>query len=52
MASVTVPCPHCGNVGTHDTRNTQNAAIVVNCRDCHKNFYIQIRGGEVQGVRK
>ncbi len=52
MASSTVPCPHCGIVGSHNTRNTENSAIVVNCTNCHKNFYIEIRSGQVQGVRK
>ena len=52
MASSTVPCPHCGNTGSYDTRNTQNSSIVVNCRHCHKNFYIEIRSGQVQSVRK
>jgi len=45
-------CPHCGKASTYDTRGNQNAAIVVNCRHCRSSFYIQIRNGDIIGVRE
>ncbi len=49
---VVLNCPHCGEASTFDTRGNQNAAIVVNCRNCRRSFYIEIRRGEIIGVRK
>lgn len=51
MSSAIVSCPHCGAQGSQPLRGN-NAAIVVSCRQCHKNFKIEIRNGQVIGVRR
>jgi hypothetical protein len=52
MPSVSVTCPRCGNVQLHDTRGTQNGAVQVACSRCNKSFIIELRNGQLAGVRK
>ena len=52
MSIVVVPCPHCGQVGSYDTHDQQNVSTAKCCRHCHKLFYIDLRQGQVRGVRK
>jgi transcription elongation factor Elf1 len=43
---VPVSCPQCGSTGTYKP-NTSNGTTIVTCRNCHKNFGIEIRNGQV-----
>jgi len=53
MASntTTVACPNCGKAGTYTIRNTDGKQAE-GCRHCGRNFYIDLRGGQVTGVSK
>lgn len=46
-----IACPHCGNSSTYKP-NTSNGSTTVTCVECHKDFQIETRSGQVHGTSK
>jgi hypothetical protein len=48
--TVVLFCPQCGKPSTYELRN-RSASQVVTCLHCRKAFRIEIRNGQVRGIR-
>jgi len=53
MTQIAVVCPHCGSTGTYTHYHGQGSGTTQKqCLACRKSFTIEIRNGQVRGVRK